>query len=173
MNTSQFTNGYNDISLNNLGWINTTGVTKLCLRSKKDISGSAPTGFEYVNVYSRNGAPQYMPKLAITYRNQSKIKNSGSTDIKGYLLIQVQFYNTSQSEWQLDNGFLNETSPRTITSWSQLGLDTIFNGNIRASDLQHGTGTYCVYTAFRDPEGNILKTNDGKELAAWWQFTKT
>jgi hypothetical protein len=30
-----------------------------------------------------------------------------------------------------------------------------------------------VYTAFRDPDGNILKTDGGVELKAWWQFTKT
>jgi len=107
------------------------------------------------------------------YRNQSKIKNTGSTDIKGYLLMQVQFYNASQGTWVLDNGFLNESSPRTINSGKQLGLDTVFNGNIRASDLQHGTGTYCIFTALRDSDGNILRTNDGKELAAWWLFNKT
>ncbi len=48
---------------------------------------------------------------------------------------------------------MNETTPRTINSGSQLALDTIFNGKIRASNLQHGTGTYRVYAAFRDPEG--------------------
>jgi hypothetical protein len=107
------------------------------------------------------------------YQNQSKIKNTGSTNIKGYLLIQVQFYNTSQGKWLMDNDTVNETSPRTINSGSQLALDTIFNGKIRASDLTHGTGTYRVYTALRDPEGNILKTNAGSELKAWWEFSKT
>jgi len=61
----------------------------------------------------------------------------------------------------------------TINSSSQLALDTIFNGRIRASDLTHGAGIYRVYAAFRDPEGNILKTNTGSELKAWWQFSKT
>jgi hypothetical protein len=117
----------------------------------------------------------YVPKLIIVYRNQSKIKNAGSTDIKGYLLIQVQFFDTGQfpSRWIVDNDAVNETTSRTINSSSHLGLDTIFNGKIRASNLAHGTGTYRVYTAFRDPEGTILKTNDGKELKAWWQFSKT
>jgi len=63
--------------------------------------------------------------------------------------------------------------PRIINRGSQLALDTIFNGKIRASNLQHGTGTYRVYTAFRDPTGKILKTNDGSKLKAWWQFNKT
>ncbi len=62
-------------------------------------------------------------------------------------------YNSSQAKWVLDNDTVNETTPRTINSGSQLALDTIFNGKIRASNLQHGTGTYRVYAAFRDPEG--------------------
>jgi hypothetical protein len=174
LNTASFVNGRNNITLNNLSWINRNGITKLCLRSSRDINGTTPTGNEYVNVYSAN-APLvgYVPKLIITYRNQSKIKNTGSTNIKGYLLIQVQFYNTSQGKWLVDNDTVNETTSRTINSGSQLALDTIFNGRIRASNLQHGTGTYRVYTAFRDPEGNILKTNTGSELKAWWQFSKT
>jgi hypothetical protein len=104
---------------------------------------------------------------------QSKIENSGDTNISGYVLMQVQFYNTSQDVWLLDNDTVNETSPQIINSGSQLGLDDFFNGKIRASNLQHGLGTYRVYAAFRDPNGNILTTNDGTELKAWWLFTKT
>ena len=104
---------------------------------------------------------------------QSKIENTGETTIKGYLLMQVQYYNETLESWVVDNDTVNETSPRTITSGNQLALDTIFNGQVRASDLTHGTGTYRVYAAFRDPEGNILNTSDQTKLEAWWQFTKT
>ncbi|DAC72937.1 MAG TPA: hypothetical protein DSN98_02520 [Thermoplasmata archaeon] len=174
LNTGSFTSGYNAIKLNNLNWINKTGITKLCLRSSRDISGTAPTSSEYVNVYSYEFTGiGCQPKLVINYRNQSKIKNTGSTNIKGYLLIQVQFYNTSQAQWMLDNDTVNETTPRTITSGNQLGLDTVFNGKIRALNLQHGAGTYRVYASFRNPEGGILKTDTGTELKAWWQFSKT
>ncbi len=176
LNTASLTSGYNAIPLNNLTWINPTGMTKLCLRSSRDISGTAPTGNEYVNVYSRDFIFSYPPKLVIYYRNQSKIKNTGETDVNGYLLIQVQFYETGKGvapRWVVDNDTVNETTPRTITSGNQLALDTIFNGQIRASELTHGTGTYRVYTAFRDPEGNILRTNDDVDLEAWWQFNKT
>ncbi|MCU0849729.1 MAG: right-handed parallel beta-helix repeat-containing protein [Candidatus Thermoplasmatota archaeon] len=174
LNTSSFVNGRNSIPLTNYSWLQKEGMTKFCLRSSKDISGTAPTTAEYVIVYSRNGAPQYMPKLYITYRDQSKIKNTGSTDITGYLLIQVQYYNSSQGLWLVEDDTINETSPRTVTSGNQLALDTIFNGLVRASDLTHGTGvTYRVYTAFRDPDGNILRTNDDVELVDSWQFSKT
>jgi hypothetical protein len=174
--TQSFTNGYDAIVLSNLSWINKTGVTKLCLRSDRDINGIAPTGNEYVNVYANEKGSGYQPKLVINYRNQSKITNTESADIKGYLLIQVQFYNTSQGKWLVDNDTINETSPRTIShgvTGAPLALDAIFNGHVRASDLTHGVGTYRVYTAFRDPEGNILKTDSGIELKTWWQFNKT
>ncbi len=173
LNTSRFSSGYNAIQLNDLTWINKTGITKLCIRSSRDISGTAPTGNEYVNVYSNEFLGMNPPRLVINYRNQSKIKNTGSTDIQGYLLIQVQFYNSTQGKWLVDDDTINETTPRTITTGNQLGLDTIFNGHVRASDLTHGTGTYRVYAAFRDPEENILRTDDDTELAAWWQFSKT
>jgi len=73
----------------------------------------------------------------------------------------------------MENDVINETSPRTINSSNQLPLDLIFNGLIRASDLTHGPGLYRVYAAFRDPEGNILRTDDDLELVAWWEFSKT
>ncbi len=174
INTANFKPRQNNITLTNLSWINTTGITKLCLRSTRDINGTTPTGKEFINIYSANvPTPEYVPKLIITYRNQSKIKNTGSTDIKGYLLIQIQYYNTSQGKWLVDNDTINETSLRTINSSCQLALDTIFNGQVSASDLTHGTGIYQVYTVFRDPKGNILKSNDRTELEAWWQFSKT
>jgi len=173
LTTGGLHNGYNNMSLTDLNWITKNGTTKLCLRSNRDINGNMPTGNEYVNMYANEQGSGYQPKLVINYRNQSKIKNTGSTTIKGYLLIQVQYYSTSQGQWLVDKNTIDETSPRTINNGDQLALDKIFNNHVRASDLTHGTGTYRVYAAFRDPLGNILKTNDGVELKAWWQFSKT
>jgi len=167
-NTSYFTSGYNDISLTNLNWINMTGITKVCLRSSRDINGNTPTGNEYVTVYANEQGDGYQPKLSIIYSNQSKIKNTGSTNFKGYLLIQVQY--REGEEWVVDQDTVNEMTPRTINASEQLGLDTIFNGLVKTDDLAHGSGTYRVYAAFRGPEGNILKTSDGVELVAWYEF---
>jgi hypothetical protein len=180
LNTSGFVNGYNTIYLNSNGrsWMNRTGLTKLCLRSSRDINGNTPTSNEYVTVYANEQGMGYQPKLVITYRNQSKIKNTGSTNFKGYLLIQVQYNNSGT--WVVDNEPVNETSPQTIDVGGQLALDRFFNGRIRASDLTHGAGMYRVYTAFRDPTGAVLKTETmsgggvgSAELKAWWQFSKT
>lgn len=73
LSTSDYkTTVYNDISLNSTGlsWINTTGVTKLCLRSSRDIGENSPTfggPNEYVIVYASEKGRGYEPKLTITY----------------------------------------------------------------------------------------------------------
>ena len=172
LNTVNFVNGRNNITLTDLSWVNAGDVTKLCLRSSRDINGNIPTGNEYVTVYTTEQGDGYQPKLVIIYSNQSKIKNTGSTDVKGYLLIQVQFFDDSQypGDWIVDHDTVNESMPRTINASEQLGLDTIFNGLVKTDDLTHGSDTYRVYAAFRDPEGNILKTSDEVELAAWYEF---
>jgi hypothetical protein len=106
---------------------------------------------------------------------QSKIKNIGSTAIKGYLLIQVQYYNTSSSSWVVADDTVNETAPRTVNSSEQFGLDTVFNGRlVNTQNLSSfGDGTYRIYAAFRDPEGNILVTDNETEMIATYEFTIT
>ncbi|MFO7677457.1 MAG: hypothetical protein R6V50_03630, partial [Thermoplasmatota archaeon] len=102
---------------------------------------------------------------------QSKIVNTGSTNISGYLLLQVQFLDVSGTpEWVVDNDTVNETTPRTIDVGCQLGLDTIFNDLVRTDDLVNGDGTYRVYAAFRDEYGDVLMCNDESLLEAWWEF---
>ncbi len=170
LNTTGFGTGYNTITLTNYSWLQKRGETKLCLRSNRDISGTTPTTHEYVKVYSGNADRQYTPKLTILFNNQSKINNTGSTDIKGYLLIQVQFYK-SGTGWIVDNDTVHETTPRTITASHQFGLDTVFNGKIKRNDLKNGNGMYRIYAAFRDPDGNILVGSDLKQLVSSYQFT--
>ena len=102
--------------------------------------------------------------------NQSKIKNTGSTNLSGYLLMQVQFYNETLEGWVVDNDTINETTTRTINSGDQLALDLIFNGNVTTSNLVNGDGTYRVYASFRDPDGDVLICDDEYLLEAWWEF---
>ena len=118
--------------------------------------------------YKGESNPDPRPKLIITYQNQSKIKNTGSTDIKGYLLMQVQYWDGE--EWVVDQDTVNEMTPRTINASEQLGLDTIFNGLVKTDDLKYGSGMYRVYAAFRDPDGNILKTDNEIEMVSWYEF---
>jgi len=108
---------------------------------------------------------------------QSKIENTGSRSIKGYLLIQVQYYNTSNTTWVVVDDTINETTPRTLYGGSGesqdprvLALDTIFNGLVDTSDLTNGDGTYRVYATFRDPDGDALVCDDETALEAWYEF---
>jgi hypothetical protein len=110
---------------------------------------------------------------------ESKIVNTGSHSFKGYLLMQVQFYNTTTGNWTVADDTINETSPRIInyngTSDAILALDTIFNGNVSSSDLldSFGDGTYRIYAAFRDPDGDVLVCDDESLLETTYEFSIT
>jgi hypothetical protein len=102
---------------------------------------------------------------------ESKIKNTGSTNISGYLLMQVQYYDGYT--WVVAVDGPNETTPRTINIGEQFGLDTVFNGKVNTSDLinDFGTGTYRVYACFRDPDGDILICDDQSLMENSYEFT--
>jgi hypothetical protein len=104
---------------------------------------------------------------------ESKIKNTGSVDIYGYLLIQVQFWNTTLDEWVLVDEVVNETSARRINSSEQFGLDIVFNDIVSTSDLLDlfGVGTYRVYVAFIDFDNDVLVCDDESLMEDSYQFT--
>jgi len=104
---------------------------------------------------------------------ESKINNSGSVDIYGYLLISVQFWNTTLEEWVLADDTVNETMVRRVNSSEQFGLDTVFNGKVNTSYLNtsFGAGTYRVYACFRDPDGDVLVCDDESLMEDSYQFT--
>ena len=104
---------------------------------------------------------------------ESMVENTGSTDIMGYLLIQVQYYNSSLECWVVAYDTVNETDLRTINSSEVLGLDTVFNGQVNTSDLlsSFGCGSYRVYAAFRDPDGNVLVCDDDSLMEVSYEFT--
>jgi len=140
-----------------------------------------PDGLGYYEFYSIgkiSGASDETSPLTAdarcSFRNQSKIVNTGSTNISGYLLIQIQYYNTTSTDWDVADDTINETTPRTIDAGANLALDTIFNGEVNTNSLSSfGSGLYRIYTAFRDPEGNVLVCDDENKLEATHQFTIT
>lgn len=72
LSTSGFnTGGYNDITLNLNGllWIVKNGTTKLCLRSSKDISNTAPTAdkTDHIHFWASQKGGAYIPKLTVDY----------------------------------------------------------------------------------------------------------
>lgn len=89
INTLNITSPF-DIVLNATGisWINKDGTTKLCLRSSRDIAGTAPTyGVpEYIQLTDADQGPATAPTLTIEYhRPTTLLKGSlrivGSTKI--------------------------------------------------------------------------------------------
>ncbi|KYK34786.1 MAG: hypothetical protein AYK22_04750 [Thermoplasmatales archaeon SG8-52-3] len=103
---------------------------------------------------------------------QSKIENTGSTDFKGYLLMQIEYYDSTNSTWIVDQIVINETSPRIFNVSSILGLDTLFNvQNVSTSSYSNGYGTYRVYVALRDLEYNVLVCDDESLMEDSCQFT--
>lgn len=72
-NTSGLTTGYNNITLNSDGrsWISKTGITKLCLRSDREINSTVPTDLETVQFWTREKGEAYSPKLYVTYETET------------------------------------------------------------------------------------------------------
>ncbi len=102
---------------------------------------------------------------------ESKIENTGSTDFKGYLLMQIEFYNTTNSTWVLEQEVVNETTPRTINASDLLALDTIFNPHdVSTGSFSNGDGIYRVYVAFRDIYGDVLVCDDESLMEDNYQF---
>ncbi len=69
LNTSGWTtSGYNDLTITDTSIISKTGNTLVGLRSSRDISGTTPTGSEYVTIYMNdNSGTSQDPVLEITY----------------------------------------------------------------------------------------------------------
>jgi hypothetical protein len=105
---------------------------------------------------------------------QSKIENIGTTNFTGYLLMQIEFYNTTNSTWILEQVVVNESIPRAINAGSTLALDTLFNpNNVSTSSFTNGNGTYRVYVSFRDPDGDVLVCDDVTLLEDSYHFIVT
>ena len=106
---------------------------------------------------------------------ESKINNTGSTNISGYLFMKIDYYDTGSEEWVLEQVVVNETTPRIINSESFLALDTIFNEEkVGTGSFEHKNGTYRVYAAFRDPYGDVLwvsQTTGGQQGSGGYYLT--
>jgi hypothetical protein len=111
---------------------------------------------------------------------ESKINNIGSTNISGYLLMKIDYYNETSSKWILDLEVVNDTTPRFIYISETLALDTIFNPcNVSTDDFNNSYGKYRVYVALCDPYGNPLVNNIQQGVTSeekvyiedWYEFT--
>ena len=135
-NTSGYSTNYMNIPMNSTGisWINTSGWTKLCLRSNRDISGTTPTGYEYVIFWSCEctfGA-SYRPYLRVVYTLPANISNTPAS--KDFGLMQE-----STSYWS------NGSAPTFALNDSQCFFAVTNNGDIasitiNATDFTGGVG---------------------------------
>jgi hypothetical protein len=100
--------GYNNITLNADGksWISKTGMTKLCLRSDREIAGTQPDRAEDVQVYSYEKGEGYRPKLTVTYAFSLnlKVKDNNGNVIEGATVYANESMETSDL-----NGWANFT----------------------------------------------------------------
>ncbi len=66
--------GYWNITLSSIGrsWISTTGTTKFCLRSNKDINGEVPLDYERIRYYTSEQGSSYTVKLFVSYQVASE-----------------------------------------------------------------------------------------------------
>jgi PKD repeat protein len=121
--------------------------------------------------YASNTSPVFRFYTGV----QSKLVNRGANPIQGCLLMQVQYYNSAQGKWVVADDTINVTTPEILNAGESVGLDTVFNSLVNTEKLytSHGYGTYRVYVAFRDPDGNVLVCNDATKLEATWEFTIT
>jgi len=72
-NTTEITAlNYWNITLNSSGltWIQKASNTKLCLRNSREISGTAPTDYEYITFYTSEKGEAYAPILYVTYETE-------------------------------------------------------------------------------------------------------
>ena len=65
-----------DLNSTGIGWINDEGITKLCLRDAKDISGTAPSGTERMSIITSEGGAN-KPVLEIVYESPFQIEFEG------------------------------------------------------------------------------------------------
>jgi hypothetical protein len=92
-NTAGFLVGtYNDIPLNavGMGWISKTGMTKLGLRSSRDITATVPSDLEQVGVYPSEsaGGVGYRPMLVVSYEyNTASVPTISQWGIIGMAIV--------------------------------------------------------------------------------------
>jgi hypothetical protein len=106
--------------------------------------------------------------------NQSKIDNNktDSLDAWIYLLMKVQYYNTTTSQWVDDDTVYDGTSPVNISAGSILKLDEYFNGKWNTTaNASFGDGTYRVYAAATDENNLVLENINGTWLNTTFNFT--
>ncbi|MBI3027625.1 S8 family serine peptidase, partial [Candidatus Woesearchaeota archaeon] len=97
---------------------------------------------------------------------KSKIQNTGTTNIQGYLLMKVQ--KQTEYGWQDIKTVVNEDRQRIIRAGEFLALDTIWKDS--GAYLVNESGALRVYASLRDDNGSVIITTDGNRLEDAYEF---
>jgi hypothetical protein len=175
--SGSFIPGYNTITLNATGrsWINTTGITKLCLREKEhDIDDVKPTGlgesslFNRFQPYAYEKGVGYRPQLVVTFTvgapaivaneassvaNTTARLNSTVTDDGGEV-CQVRFGYGEVSQDAVD--FDDYT---TITDWSD-AIYTVGNTPYVDVDSLSGDTTYYYRAQIKNSDSTVTSVDE-------------
>jgi len=127
------------------------------------------TGQYFYNVTCyKNGVHNLSLTDAIDVNYQSRAYNKLSTNISAYILMQIDYWNSSS--WVLEDIVVNSVKTR-INSTTNLKLDSLFNGNWNTDNATNGDGTYRVYVAVVSSNGTVLKNKDNSDMVASYNFT--
>jgi len=150
---SNVTDG-NETVMQNCPWINENGKWyHLKIDAKV---GSWPSVQEYY---------QFYPGV------QSKIENTGDTDINGFLVVWLEEYNVTSGNWSYLDELYRDDMMRRVNSSCSFGIDTVCNGLVNGSMLAGETGgVFRVYAGFYSLHDEVLVCSDDTELVAWWEF---
>jgi hypothetical protein len=165
---------YNAIPLNatGLSWINRTGITKFCLRTSTDITGTQPTGNERITYYSANmPSTTYDPYLEITFRifvNTSvnpvyyvqtwdTVNISCDYDIHTNSIELLYRYADFSTLYDLDNAFFNFSYITNYADYDNyiwfagLGMDFYFQ-TFKSTDSAYIKNISCIVNESLDAE---------------------
>lgn len=144
----------NETVMQNCPWINENGKWyHLKIDAKV---GSWPSVQEYY---------QFYPGV------QSKIENTGDTDINGFLVVWLEEYNATSGNWSYLDELYRDATMRRVNSSCSFGIDTVCNGLMNGSMFAGETGgVFRVYAGFYSLHDEVLVCSDDTELVAWWEF---
>jgi len=98
----------------------------------------------------------------------SIIKNTGTVNISGYVLMVIQNQTTGEAiSVRINDSGTGEK--RTITTNGVLNLSGIWDTNPWYTDDENN-GYYRLYVAFTDPYGNVLKNDSDENISAYYDF---
>ncbi len=122
----------------------------------------------YANMSTTNtSSSPIITNWNVTWNNGSCLSNIGSTDITGYLLMQV--YSNVSGDWVVVNTTINETFSRKIISGEALDLAGIWN-TISWNTSKETPGSYRIYAVLRDSSGNVLQIDNGSGINGSYEF---